>query len=131
MGYAFDRNDLNKKDQWNSKIYTGDLAKKDKEGFYYIEGRKKRFSKIYGLSVNLDEIENLLKSEFNSSNFAVISSGDKIKIFVSTRGINKKIIKYLKKNINININSFQIVFIKKIPKLSSGKNNYKILLDYS
>ena len=131
MGYAFDRSDLNKKDQWNGKIYTGDLAKRDIEGYYYIEGRKKRFSKIYGLSINLDEIENLLKSRFNSSDFAVISSEDKIKIFLSTRGINKKILKYLKKNVNININSFQIVFIKKIPNLSSGKNNYKILLDYS
>ena len=131
MGYAFDRNDLNKKDQWNNKIYTGDLAKRDKEGYYYIEGRKKRFSKIYGLSVNLDEIENLLKTEFNSSDFAVISSEDKIKIFSSTRGINEKILTYLKKSVNININSFQIVFIKKIPNLSSGKNNYRILLDYS
>lgn len=131
MGYAFDRNDLNKKDQWKGKILTGDLAKRDKEGYYYISGRKKRFSKLYGLSINLDEIENLLKSKFNSSDFAVTSSTNKIKIFLSTSGINKKIIDYLKKNVDININSFEIIFIKKIPNLPNGKNNYKILSDYS
>ena len=35
MGYAFDRDDLNKKDEWNGKIYSGDLAKRDNEGYYY------------------------------------------------------------------------------------------------
>ena len=86
---------------------------------------------MYGLSINLDEIENLLKSKFSFSNFAVISSENKIKIFSSISGINQKILDYVKKNIDIHIRSFDIVFIKKIPTLSNGKNNYKVLLDYS
>ena len=131
MGYALSRQDINKKDQWNGKIFTGDLAKRDKEGYYYIIGRKKRFIKIYGLSINLDEIENLLKSKFSFSDFAVISSENKIRIFSSTPSIKEKVLNYLKKYIDIHIKSFEIVFIKKIPTLSNGKNNYKILLDYS
>ena len=130
MGYAFDRGDINKKDEWNGKIFSGDLAKRDNEGYYYIVGRKKRFSKIYGLSINLDEIENLLKSKFSFSEFAVISSENKIIIFSSTRGMKDKILNYIRINININIRTFEIIFIKKIPNLSNGKNNYKALLDY-
>ena len=130
MGYAFDRDDINKKDEWNGKIFSGDLAKRDNEGYYYIVGRKKRFSKIYGLSINLDEIENLLKSKFSFSEFAVISLENKIMIFSSTRGMKNKILNYIRTNININIRTFEIIFIKKIPNLSNGKNNYKALLDY-
>lgn len=130
MGYAFDRGDINKKDEWNGKIFSGDLAKRDNEGYYYIVGRRKRFSKIYGLSINLDEIENLLKSKFSFSEFAVISLENKIMIFSSTRGMKNKILNYIRTNININIRTFEIIFIKKIPNLSNGKNNYKALLDY-
>ena len=130
MGYAFDRDDINKKNEWNSKILTGDLAKRDNEGYYYIVGRKKRFSKIYGLSVNLDEIENLLKSKFSPVEFAVISAENKIKIFSSSSSLKEKILNYIRINININIGTFEIIFIKKIPNLSNGKNNYKALLNY-
>ena len=31
LGYALSRKDINKKDQWNGKIFTGDLAKRDKK----------------------------------------------------------------------------------------------------
>ena len=98
--------------------------------FQNIVGRKKRFSKIYGLSINLDEIENLLKSKFRLSEFAVVSSGNKIIIFSSTRGIKEKVLSYIRINVNINIKTFKIIFIKKIPNLPNGKNNYSALLDY-
>lgn len=41
-------------------LFNGDLAKIDSDGFYYIVGRKKRFLKIYGNRVNLDEVEKFL-----------------------------------------------------------------------
>ncbi len=131
MGYTYNRHDLNKKNQWNGQIFTGDLAKRDSEGYYYIVGRKKRFAKIYGISVNLDDIENLLKSKFSLLNVAVISSKNKIKIFSSIKGISNEIYNFLRKNINIPVSSFDIAFIKKIPQLKNGKNNYKLLSNYS
>ena len=45
----------------NLWLHTGDIGKFDEDGFYYIEGRIKRFIKIFGNRVSLDEIENIAK----------------------------------------------------------------------
>ena len=57
MGYALNRDDLTKGDEFCGEYHTGDIAKRDAEGFYYIIGRKGRFLKLFGLRVSLDETE--------------------------------------------------------------------------
>ncbi|MFW5677994.1 MAG: AMP-binding protein, partial [Acetivibrio ethanolgignens] len=56
LGYAECGEDLIKGDERGGILKTGDMALFDEEGYYYIVGRKKRFLKIYGNRVNLDEI---------------------------------------------------------------------------
>ena len=41
MGYANSLTELSKPDENNGILKTGDIAKKDKQNFYYIIGRKK------------------------------------------------------------------------------------------
>ena len=127
MGYASSKSDINKNDEWDGKIFTGDLAKQDNDGYYFIVGRKKRFAKIYGKNINLDEIENLIKLKFDTSDAAVISKGNKIIIYTSVKKLIKIIFIYITKVFDLNINSFEVIFLKKIPKLSNGKNNYNFL----
>ncbi len=65
LGYATCAEDLAKGDENNGVMHTGDIAHRDEDGCYFIVGRMKRFLKIYGLRISLDEVENLIKGSFN------------------------------------------------------------------
>ena len=64
LGYATCREDLAKGDENHGIMHTGDLAHRDADGCYFIVGRLKRFLKIFGLRIGLDEVENMIKSEY-------------------------------------------------------------------
>ena len=59
MGYAKNLKDLSLSDLNRGLLKTGDIAYKDKNGFYYIVGRKDRYVKIYGIRVDLSELETI------------------------------------------------------------------------
>ena len=126
-GYSYNRADLNKEDKWKGIIDTGDLGKKDSEGYYYITGREKRISKIYGHSLNLDEIELMIKNYLNENDIAVRGNDKFIYIYYSKKKIINKLKKFIFKKIKINSIVFNFKYLKKIPKLVSGKINYKKL----
>ena len=66
LGYATTKEDLLKGDENHGVMHTGDLARRDVDGCYYIVGRLKRFLKIFGLRIGLDEVEALIRSEFKA-----------------------------------------------------------------
>jgi acyl-CoA synthetase (AMP-forming)/AMP-acid ligase II len=61
LGYASSRQDLAEGPSLDGTLATGDLGYLDDDGYLYITGRNKRFAKILGLRINLDEVESLLK----------------------------------------------------------------------
>ena len=65
LGYAETIADLMKGDENHGVIHTGDLARRDADGCYFIIGRLKRFLKIFGLRIGLDEVEAMIKGQFH------------------------------------------------------------------
>jgi long-chain acyl-CoA synthetase len=65
-GYVSRREDLAvyRQEAW---LHTGDLGRIDEDGYYYITGRIKRFVKLFGNRINLDEVEQLLAADLNVS----------------------------------------------------------------
>ena len=122
FGYAECREDLAVGDVNHGVLHTGDIARMDYDGFYYITGRLKRFVKIWGNRCNLDAVEQLIKSI--SINCACVGVDDKITIFVTQLGLENSILKLLTTKTGLNVKAFDIKVITEIPKSTSGKTQY-------
>lgn len=121
-GYAECGDDLKKEDENKGILITGDIAKRDSDNFYYIVGRKKRFIKLFGNRVNLDETERLLKNII--SDCACTGEDDHMIVYISDISREQEIREYLALKTGINIRGFSIRYIDKIPKNTSGKTIY-------
>lgn len=127
LGYAECLADLAKGDERNGVLVTGDMAQMDEEGYYYIVGRKKRFLKIYGNRVNLDETERLLQGHFETLECACVGKDDHMKIYVTQDGLENPIKAFLVEKTNLNSKAFEVIYIAEIPKNDSGKKQYSEL----
>lgn len=117
LGYSYTLKDLYKGNLNKGKLCTGDLAYKDQEGYFYIVGRKNRISKIFGLRIDLDDIE----KELNNKGFEVKCIPDNK--FLKIQTIKNYNIYSIKKIINnlYDINQ-NFIFISKVKKFT--KQNY-------
>ena len=79
LGYATCREDFLKGDENHGIMHTGDLARRDADGCYFIIGRLKRFLKIFGLRIGLDEVEQMIKEEYKTDCYC---KGDDEKLVV-------------------------------------------------
>jgi len=125
MGYAYTIADFIKCDENNGVLATGDMAKKDSDGYYYIVGRKKRFIKIFGNRISLDEIENILLKNAISA----ISTGvdDKLLIYTTQENGLNDIRLLISTKIGIHQSAISVIFITEFPRNESGKILYSKL----
>lgn len=130
LGYAESREDLIRGDERNGVLVTGDMAKMDREGFYYIVGRKKRFLKIFGNRINLDETEGLIKSKFNNTECACTGIDDCLYLFITNYDLQEDIRKYITVKTGFNFKAFKVKVIDQIPKNEAGKTIYHKLEEY-
>ena len=127
LGNAECGEDLAKGDERGGRLETGDMAIFDKDGYYYIVGRKKRFLKIFGNRVNLDETERLLKTEYPNCDFACAGVDDKMSVFVTDECIKDAVLLFLTEKLKFHVSAFKVCFINAIPRNESGKVLYKDL----
>ena len=125
LGYAQNWKDLSKGDENGGVLHTGDMAERDSEGFYYIVGRKKRFLKLFGNRVNLDEVEGLLKS----AGFDCVCAGvdDRLKIYISDENKKEEARTFISRKTGLNLAGFISIPIKEIPRNEAGKVLYSKL----
>lgn len=125
MGYAECRADLARGDDNKGVLYTGDVARRDTDGYYYITGRIKRFVKVWGNRCNLDAVEQLAKSV--TTQCACAGVDDKITIFVTESGLEEAIVRHLSTRMGLHASALSVRKIPEIPKKDTGKTDYPAL----
>jgi len=127
LGYAECGDDLAKGDDLGGVLQTGDMAKRDHDGYYYIVGRKKRFLKLFGNRINLDETERMLGDHFSDIEFACGGKDDKMTVFLTDIIEADNVVKFLSEKTNINHAAFKTVAVESIPRNAAGKILYSEL----
>ena len=128
LGYAMSRADLDKGDEMKGRLETGDLGRLDAEGFLYLTGRTKRFAKIAGYRLGLDEIEQEL---FAVCPVACLDLGEKIAVAHEQESETalKARVRELADSYKVPSSSFALRKIAQIPRAASGKIDYARLKD--
>lgn len=80
MGYAERAEDLVLGDELCGRLSTGDLARRSGDGLIRIVGRRSRILKIYGLRLNIDEVEQQLRSQ--GRHVHCFGEDDKLRVLV-------------------------------------------------
>ncbi len=126
LGYAENRQDLAKGDELRGHLRTGDLARRDQDGYHYIEGRLKRILKVYGNRISLDEIENLI-GRHGGGAVACFGKDNDIRIAIEAMESESVAARVMKDLLKMHPSSFRIVRLDSIPRLSNSKVDYQSL----
>jgi acyl-coenzyme A synthetase/AMP-(fatty) acid ligase len=125
LGYAISGEDLIKGDENKGVLVTGDIARRDTDGYYYIIGRKSRFLKLYGSRISLDESEHIIKSSFNID--CICTGNDLLMKIIITDKNKKDLIKqFMVEKTRLYHKAIEIVVVDELPKNEAGKPIYNI-----
>ena len=128
MGYATSRGELAAADQQHGVLRTGDLARVDADGFHYITGRAKRFLKMSGNRVNLDEVEAMLSAALGRQ---IACSGSDDDLVVFSHGGEAAPLDEVRHLVQARYKLFgglvRCIHLEALPLLSNGKIDYPSL----
>ena len=125
LGYAQGADDLAKGDENNGRLATGDLGYRDEDGFFFLVGRKKRFIKMYGHRVGLDEVERILAAQGVEA--ACAGADNDLRIFVAGNAAPAEVKALVKARTGLGPQGVSVEALAAIPRAESGKVDYAAL----
>lgn len=120
LGYATCREDLLKGDENHGVMHTGDLARRDKDGCYFIIGRLKRFLKIYGLRIGLDEVERMIKTEYKTDCYCK-GDDEKLVVLVTDARLQEVLPNFIEEKTHLFHQRIEVQVVKEILRNEAGK----------
>lgn len=120
LGYAYGPDDLMKGDENHGVMHTGDLARRDEDGCYFIIGRLKRFLKIFGLRIGLDEVENLIKQAYKTDCYCK-GDDEKLVVLVTDSSLVEVIPGFIEEKTHLFHQNIEVRFVESILRNEAGK----------
>lgn len=125
LGYAECPADLALGDVNRGVLHTGDVAQFDADGYYYIVGRLKRFVKIFGNRVNLDQAEQIARSLV--SDCACTGQDDRLVVHITDSTLQEAMRGHMSATLGLHPSAIAVHVVAEIPKNSAGKIQYAAL----
>lgn len=122
MGYAECLEDLAKGDELGGVLHTGDTAKVDEDGYFTITGRLKRFIKLFGLRINLDDVEKKLEEKFHIP-LACTGSDDKLIVAIEQEEYVDAVKQEIEALYHLHKTAYKVKVLP-IPHFANGKTDY-------
>lgn len=122
LGYAEDPSDL-ALGRTQDELRTGDIARRNDVGLYEIVGRRSRFLKLFGLRVDLGQVEELLQRH----GFAAACAGDDRELVVGVAAPAaeaSRLHRMVAEHCGLPARVVRVVTLAEIPRLDSGKPDY-------
>jgi acyl-CoA synthetase (AMP-forming)/AMP-acid ligase II len=126
MGYAEAPADLALGDVQHGLLRTGDLATVDDDGYFTIVGRLKRFTKLFGRRVSLEDVERELESTFPVRAIAT-DAGERLGVHVAVDGPvgDADLVAHLARFLAVPPSAILMRRVAELPLTATGKKDYK------
>ncbi|WP_134701667.1 AMP-binding protein [Ammoniphilus sp. YIM 78166] len=132
-GYLLHNQGFIPREEWYD---TGDVVTLDEEGYVTIQARLKRFAKVAGEMISLNQVEQMAAKCFGSPGFFAVSvpderRGEKVILFTTLEEAEEKeLAQYIRtaKQSNLLIPQ-KMLHIEEVPVLGSGKTDYVTLTE--
>lgn len=125
LGYAERREDLALGDVQRGQLQTGDLGRVDEDGCLWITGRQRREAKVFGLRLNLDDLEGMVR-EYGPA--AIVGAPDRLRIYCEfDESLFARCREQLRGKLRVHAGAFEFFHIDRLPTTSAGKIDYRAL----
>ena len=128
LGYADSAADLALGDVQGGVLRTGDLGSVDADGFFSVVGRLKRFAKLFGRRVSLEDVERDVETTF-PARVAATDGGDRLVLHAELDGAVRPedVGGHVAKQLGVPPGAVSVVVVPSLPRTASGKKDYRAL----
>ena len=123
MGYATGGSDISRGDDLGGVLHTGDVGAVNGNGLFRIVGRLKRFVKMFGERVSLDELERDLRDRLHVG-IACTGSDNKLLVAVDSEEVIETVKEHLRDTYRLRAAGLTVRHVPELPRLPTGKLDY-------
>jgi len=123
LGTASTSSDLAAGDIQKGRLETGDLGYVDSDGVLFVTGRIKRIAKVFGVRVNLDDIERQFSGDFE---VAAVADDDTLRVVTTApdTASQSALARGIARQLGIHPTGVLVSHVDSLPLLPNGKVDY-------